>query len=138
MAGYALQPPTLLFMGSVEACSLRWKPCGPHLSLHQCYCVGDCGPLDPEFPVNNLLSCACSCSEHETGEWFLVGLQLRVGCGHWSGKALIEAALEHNKGGILREFKDDPCLCQSVSVCFSLQHLTSFPKHTIACSMEFM
>ena len=33
MAGYALQPSTLLFMGSVEACSFRWKPCGPHLSL---------------------------------------------------------------------------------------------------------
>ena len=36
--------------------------------------VGDCGPPDPEFPVNNLFSCACSCSEHKTGEWFLVGL----------------------------------------------------------------
>ena len=33
MAGCALQPPTLLFVGSVEACSLRWKLRGSHISL---------------------------------------------------------------------------------------------------------
>ena len=38
--------------------------------------LGTVDPIDPKFPVNNLFSCVCSCSEHEAGEWFLLGLQL--------------------------------------------------------------
>ena len=61
---------------------LKWIRAGFCVSylfknIQQYISVGDCGPPDPEFPVNILFSCACSCSEHETGEWFLVGLQLK-------------------------------------------------------------
>ena len=52
----------------------------------------------------------------------------------------IKAALEHNKVGILEEFKDDPCLCLCVyvCVCFDLQPLAWLTNHTVACRVDIV
>lgn len=46
----------------------------------------------------------------------------------WGVAISIQSAPEHNKGGILGEFKDDPCHCLSVCVCLCILAFSPLPE----------